>query len=240
MFVFNSPYVVPFFKYMRGQTWFTWMMPVLKSPFDVMVKFHPVEKSLMLKSNIDTHETLIQIVPLGGDKFNVEFDHEVVAEFVTANKKVEVTRTMKDGTQLRTMVTWTGGDLFENTATVTVMYKDVPQVATIGWNVRDLAHGTVMVDVVGKKAPAFGDFEFHRNVKWNVKNGRKFGLVWDGKTTSNMMKVLATPIMTDAKITYSNNKGMQVKIEEKFNAKTFTFVFNTKPLKFAFLPFFEI
>ena len=193
----------------------------------------------MLKTNIDTHETHMQVVPLGGNKFNVEFDHEVVAEFVAADKKVAVTRMMKDGTQLKTMVTWTGENLLENTATATVMYKDVPQVATIGWNVRDMAHGTVMVDVKGKKAPTLGDFEFQRNVKWNVKNGNKFWLSWDGKTTSNMMETLATPIITDAKIIYKN-KGVEVKIEEKFNAKTFTFMFNTKPFKFALLPFFEV
>jgi len=243
-FVFNSPYVVPFFKYMRGQTWFTWMMPALKSPFDVAVEFYPVQMNkgaiqLMVNTNIDTHENMIQVVPLGGDKFNVEFNHEVVAEFVTADKKVEFLRTLKDGTTLKTIVTWTGGDMLENTATATVMYKDVPQVATIGWNVRDLAHATVMVDVVGKKAPMVGDFEFHRNVKWNVINAHEFEMTWDGKTATNMMKALATPIMTDAKINI-NNMDIQVKIQKKFNAKTFTMMFNTKPFKFAFLPFFEM
>ena len=238
-FVFKSPYVVPFFKYMRGQTWFTWMMPVVKSPFDVAVEFHPVEKKLMLNTNIDTHENMIQVVPLGGDKFNVEFNHEVVAEFVTADKKVEFLRTLKDGTTLKTIVTWTGGDLFENTATATVMYKDVPQVATIGWNVRDLAHGTVMVDVVGKKAPMFGDFELHRNFKWNVINANNFDMAWDGKSATNVMQALATPILTDAKISY-NNRDFQVMIQEKFNAKKFTLMFNTEPFKFALLPFFEM
>ena len=146
---------------------------------------------------------------------------------------------MKDGTQLKTMVTWTGENMLENTATATVMYKEVPQVASISWNVKDMAHGTVMVDVKGKKALIFGDFEFHRNIKWNVMNAHEFELVWDGKITSNMLKTIATPIMTDAKITYKN-KDVQVKIEEKFNAKTFTFMFNTKPYKFALLPFFEV
>eukprot|EP00092_Neocalanus_flemingeri_P094965 GFUD01120803.1.p1 GENE.GFUD01120803.1~~GFUD01120803.1.p1 ORF type:complete len:247 (-),score=77.11 GFUD01120803.1:91-723(-) len=209
------------------------------SPFDVLVKFNPADKSLMLKTNIDTRETQLEVVPLGGGKFNVEFDHEVIAEFVAANKKVEVTRTMKDGTQLKTMVTWTRGDLVENTATVTVMYRGVAQVATIGWNVRDLAHGTVKIDVMGKKAPFVGDFEFHRNIKWNVLNARGFELVWNGKITSNMMETVATPIITDAKITY-NNRDVQVKIEEKFNAKTYALMFNTKPFNFALLPFFEV
>ena len=108
------------------------------------------------------------------------------------------------------------------------------------WNLRDLAHGTVQVGVIGKKAPAFGDFEFLRNIKWNFENMHKFGLTWDGKTTSNALEAVATPIMTDAKITYNNQKGVQVMIEKKFNAKTFALVFNTKPFKLALLPFFEV
>jgi len=238
-FIFKSPYVVPFFKYMRGQTWFTWMMPVVKSPFDVAIEFHPVEKSLMVNTNIDTHENMVQVTPLGGDKFNIELNHEVVAEFVAAAKKVEIVRTLKNGTILKTMITWTGGDLFENTATVTVLYKGIPQVATIGWNIRQLAHMTATIDVVGKKAPMLGDFEFHRNFRWNDLDAHAFEIVWDGKTATNMMKALATPIVTDAKITY-NNGDLRVKMEEKFNTKTFTLILNTRPFKFALLPFFEM
>ena len=141
---------------------------------------------------------------------------------------------------MKTTVTWTGGDLLENTATATVMYRGVPQVVTMGWNVRDLAHGTVQIGVIGKKAPTFGDFEFIRNIKWNVNNMYKFGIAWDGKTTSNALEAVATPIMTDAEITYNNKQGMQVRIEEKFNSKTFALVFNTKPFNFAILPLFEV
>ena len=146
---------------------------------------------------------------------------------------------MRDGSVLKTMITWTGGDLFENTATVTVLYKDIPQVATIGWNIRQLAHMTATIDVVGKKAPMIGDFEFHRNFKWNDLDAHAFEIVWDGKTATNMMKSLATPIVTDAKITYKNG-DLRVKMEEKFNTKTFTLILNTKPFKFALLPFFEM
>ena len=90
--IFKSPYVVPLFNYIRGQSWFAWMMPVVKTPFDVIFKFDPVQKTLMLKTNIDTHENLVEVVPLGGDKFNVEFNHEAVAEFVAGDKTVEVVR----------------------------------------------------------------------------------------------------------------------------------------------------
>ena len=96
-----------------------------------------------------------------------------------------------------------------------------------------------MVDIDGKKSLIFEDFEFHRNIKWNVNDAHEFEMAWDGKTATNMMKVLATPIMTDAKINF-NNMDVQVKIQKKFNAKTFTMMFNTKPFKFAFLPFFEM
>merc|ERR1712106_692003 len=182
-FTFNSPYVVPFL---------------------VDLEFHPVEKTLKLTTNIDTHENLMEVKPLGAEKFNVEFNHEVVAEFVAASKKVEILRTLRDGSVLKTMITWTGGDLCENTATVTMLHKDIPQVATIGWNIRQLAHMTATIDVVGKKAPMIGDFEFRRNFKWNDLDGHAFEIVWDGKTATNMMKSLATPIVTDAKITYNN------------------------------------
>ena len=53
------------------------------------------------------------------------------------------------------------------------------------------------------------------------------------------MQTLATPIMTDVKIKF-NKMNVQVKIQEKFNAETFTLMFNTKPFKFAFLPFLDI
>ena len=92
-------------------------------------------------------------------------------------------------------------------------------------------------DVVGKKAPIFGDFEFHRNFMWNDLNADAFELVWDGTAASNMMRT--TPIKTDAKIAY-NNGDLNVKMEKKFNSKTYALIFNTRPFKFAVLPFFEI
>merc|ERR1711936_526489 len=214
-------------------------MFIFKSPFDVIFQFHPVEKSVMLKTNIDTHENVVQVVPIGGGKFNVEFNHEVVAEFVAADKNVEIVRTMKDGTKLKTVVTWTRGDLLKNSATVTMMYKNVPQVATFDWNLRDLAHGTFMVDVKGTKAPILGDFEFHRNMKWEMQNFHEFTVSWDGKASSNMLHAITTPITTDAHIMF-NNQNLQVRIGKTFNAKTYTLLFDTKPFKLAFLPFFEL
>jgi len=237
-FIFKSPYVVPFIKYMRSNTWLTWMMPVKKSPFDVVVELHPGQKSLMVNTNIDTEENMIRVVPLDGDKFSIEWNSEVLAEFVAAAKKVEVMRPLKDGKIVKTTITWTGKDLLENTVTATVMYKDIPQVATIGWNVQDLAHIAFNIDVVGKQAPMLGDFEFHRNLKWNDLSGDAFELVWDGSAASNYM-TLTKPIETDAKIFYSNG-DLKIKMEEKFNAKTFAFILNTSPFKFAVLPFFEI
>merc|ERR1711862_340839 len=102
-FIFKSPYVIPFFKYMRGQTWFTWMMPVVKSPFEVVVEFHPVEKTMMLTTNIDTHENIVKVVPLGGEQYNILRN----SEFVAAARKVEVLKTLEDGTTLKTTITWT-------------------------------------------------------------------------------------------------------------------------------------
>jgi len=237
-FIFKSPYVVPFIKYMRSNTWLTWMMPVKKSPFDVVVELHPGQKSLMVNTNIDTEENMIRVVPLDGDKFSIEWNSEVLAEFVAAAKKVEVMRPLKDGKIVKTTITWTGKDLLENTVTATVLYKDIPQVATIGWNVQDLAHIAFNIDVVGKQAPMLGDFEFHRNLKWNDLTGDAFELVWDGTASSSYM-TLAKPIKTDAKISY-NNGDLKIKMEENFNTKTFALIFNTSPFKFAVLPFFEM
>merc|ERR1712027_43101 len=176
-FIFKSPYVVPFFKYLRSNTWLTWMMPVKKSPFEVSIELHPGQKSLMVNTNIDTEENIIKVVPLDGDKF------------------------------------------------------------TIGWNVQDLAKMVFNIDVVGKQAPMLGDFEFHRNLKWNDLSGDAFELVWDGTAASNMMRT--TPIKTDAKIAYKNGE-LKIKMEKKFNSKTFALIFNTTPFKFAVLPFFEM
>merc|ERR1719228_2165498 len=236
-FIFKSPYVVPFFKYMRGYTWLTWMMPVVKSPFDVVFEVHPVQKTMMLSTNIDTHENIVKVVPVGGDKYNIEWNTEPVAEFVAAARKVEVLKTLEDGTKLKTTITWTGLDFFENTATVTMLYKDNPQVATFGWNFQNPDQMTFKFDIIGKKVPFFGDFEFHRNFRFNDVGAFEF--VWDGTTTSNMIKTLATPIKTDAKIIF-NEGDLQVRVEKTFNSKTFTLIFNTKPFKIAFLPYFEV
>merc|ERR1712168_667331 len=222
-FIFKSPYVVPFFKYMRGYTWLTWMMPVVKSPFEVTFEIHPVEKTMMVTTNIDTQENVVKVSQLGGDKYNIEWNSEPVAEFVAAARKVEVVKVLEDGTKLKTTITWTGLDFFENTATVTMLYKDIPQVATFGWNFQNSDQMTFNFDIIGKKVPFFGDFEF----------------VWDGTATSNMIKTLATPIKTDARITV-NEGDLQVMVEKTFNSKTFTLIFNTKPFKIAFLPYFEV
>ena len=236
-FIFKSPYVVPFFKYMRGSSWLTWMMPVKKSPFEVVVELNPKQKSLMVNTNIDTDENMIRVVPLDGDRFSIEWNTEVLAEFVAAARMVEVMRPLKDGKMMRTTFTWTSNDLFENTVTATAMYKDIPQVATFGWNVKDVAHMTFNIDVVGKQAPMIGDFEFHRNFKWNDLDADAFELVWDGTALSNMMR--STPIKTDANIAYKNGE-LKVKMEKKFNSKTYALILNTSPFKIAVIPFFEI
>ena len=236
-FIFKSPYVVPFFKYMRGSSWLTWMMPVKKSPFEVVVELNPKQKSLMVNTNIDTDENMIRVVPLDGDRFSIEWNTEVLAEFVAAARMVEVMRPLKDGKMMRTTFTWASNDLFENTVTATAMYKDIPQVATFGWNVKDVAHMTFNIDVVGKQAPMIGDFEFHRNFKWNDLDADAFELVWDGTAASNMM--ISTPIETDANIAYKNGE-LKVKMEKKFNSKTYALILNTSPFKIAVLPFFEI
>jgi len=238
-FVFRSPFVVPFFKYMKGQSWLTWMMPVVKSPFDVEIHLHPVEKTLKVATDIDTYKNDLEIVPLGGDKYNILFNNEVVVEFVAATRNFEIMKTMKDGRQVKTTVTWDNNDMLDNTATITVVYKDTPQVITIGWNVRDLAHGKVKLNVAGKKAPIFGDFELARNINWNVKSPNHFEMVWDGKASSNTMETLATPVMTEAKVIYKAG-DVDIEMKEMFNAKTFTLMFKTRPFKFAILPFFEI
>merc|ERR1712055_1249533 len=227
----------PFFKYMRGYTRFTWMMPVVKSPFDVVFEIHPVQKTMMVTTNIDTHENVVKVLPLGGDKYNIEWNSEPVAEFVAAARKVEVEKVLEDGTKLKTTITWTGLDFFDNQATVTMLYKDIPQVATFGWNCQNPDQMTFDFNVIGKKVPFFGDFEFHRNFRFTDSGAFEF--VWDGIATSNMIKPLATPIMTDAYITF-NEGDMQVMVQKTFNSKTFTLIFNTKPFKFAFLPYFEI
>merc|ERR1712119_20031 len=101
-----------------------------------------------------------------------------------------VVKTLKDGTKMTTVVSWTRGDLVENTATVTVMYKHVELVGTLEWNVRDLAHGIFVVDVKGTKVPTLGDFMVNRNVKWEVKNAHEFELVWDDKQILVWCKLL--------------------------------------------------
>merc|ERR1712243_116218 len=106
-----------------------------------------------------------------------------------------------------------------------------------GWNVQNPDQMTFNFNVVGKKAPLFEDFEFHGNFKLNSVGA--FELVWDGTATSNMGKSLASPIKTDAKITF-NEGDLQVRVEKTFNTKTFTLIFNTRPVKFAFLPYNEV
>merc|ERR1712142_891323 len=101
----------PFFKYMRGSSWLTWMMPVVKSPFEVVAEVHPGEKTMMFNTNIDTHENVVKVVPLGGNKYNIVWNTETVAEFVADAKKVEVLKTLDDGTVLKTTITWTGADI---------------------------------------------------------------------------------------------------------------------------------
>merc|ERR1712228_17249 len=236
--VFKSPYVVPFFKYMRGYNWFSWMMPSLKTPFDVVIEFDPVTKNLKVDTNIDTYRNSVYIVPVGGDKFNVEFNHEKVAEFVAADKKVEVQRTLKDGTLLKTTVRWTSGSLLANTATVDVVYKNVPITGTFTWNLNKLAEGTIEFDIVGKKAPFFGDFTFTRKINWSSKPS-SFEIVWDGKAVTNMIPALATPLVTKALIEYKPTT-FKVEINEELNAKKYTFFLNTTPFKIALRPFFEI
>jgi len=237
-FGFRSPYVIPFFKYMKGQSWLTWLLPVVKSPFDVEIDFHPIEKSLRIDANIDTNKNVFEIVSLGGERFDVLFNSEVLVQFVASDKTFELQRTLKDGRPLKTIVNWNSNDLLQNTAAVTVVYKDIPQVARFGWNLRNLAQGMVNIDIVGKKVPMLGDFELARNINWNVVNSNQFEMSWDGKASTNMMDVLSTPILTDAKLTYSTG-DVDVVVKEMFNAKTFSLIFSTRPFKFALLPFFE-
>merc|ERR1719474_898832 len=148
--------------------------------------------------------------------------------------KVEVQRTLKDGTLLKTTVSWTSGSLLANTATVDVMYKNVPITGTFTWNLNKLAEGTIEFNIVGKKAPFFGDFTFARKINWSSKPS-SFKIVWDGKAETNMIPALVTKSLIEYKPT-----TFKVEINEEFNAKKYTLFLNTTPFKIALRPFFEI
>merc|ERR1712203_1069883 len=101
-FIMKSPYILPIFRYITStRSWLNYIMPSLKTPFDVVIKYHPTEKSLKVETNIDASENLMEIVPLGGDKYKMEWNHEEVVQFLAAAKKIEVVKTLKDGSIIK-------------------------------------------------------------------------------------------------------------------------------------------
>ena len=84
------------------------------------IDLDPEQKSLMIKTNIDTVENIIRVEPLD-DMFRLVWNSEVLAELVIADRKVELMRPFKDGEILKTTITWTGQGLLENTVKILLL-----------------------------------------------------------------------------------------------------------------------
>lgn len=240
-FIMKSPYILPIFRYITStRSWLNYIMPSLKTPFDVVIKYHPTEKSLKVETNIDASENLMEIMPLGGDKYKMEWNHEEVVQFLAAAKKIEVVKTLKDGSIIKPTMTWTKQSLVDNTATLKVLYKNIPIEFTCTWNMNDLKKGAVKFHLKGEKVSNIGTFELMRDAKWTVKSD-KLEMKWSGKAASSAVPYLTTPILTDVVLSLgADGKTHDIKVEKKLNGKTYTFHLSTVPFKIALLPFFEM
>jgi len=256
-FVFKCPYVVPLL--MRGQTWFNWMMPVMKSPFDIIVKYSTEEKTLplVIQTNIDTLETLVEVKPGNGDRFNIEIDNELVAEFEVVDQKVHFFRTMKDRAPLHIAFGWMGKfidswpffTVWDSGLTLLVTDNNDyntgnnDSIIAVGseWNFEDSSQGTLKF-VIGKKNDKIHEeIEVLRNFKWNVYFDKsdevtfdQFTLAWDGHTILGNRQ----PVMTDARIDYFTWRGPMATIKKPFTLKISREsmkLINTRPFKFAML-----
>merc|ERR1739844_870674 len=233
--------ILAIFRYITStRSWLNYIMPSLKTPFDVVIKYHPTEKSLKVETNIDASENLMEIVPLGGDKYKMEWNHEEVVQFLAAAKKIEVVKTLKDGSIIKPTMTWTKQSLVDNTATLKVLYKNIPIEFTCTWNMNDLKKGAVKFHLKGDKVSNIGTFELMRDAKWTVKSD-KLEMKWSGKAASSAVPYLTTPILTDVVLSLgADGKTHDIKVEKKLNGKTYTFHLSTVPFKIALLPFFEM
>jgi len=92
--------------------------------------------------------------------------------------------------------------------------------------------------VIGSGTELLGNYEIVGHKNWNIIGLENIDVEWTGKVVCAGIKPLRTPMLTEGKLLFKNFV-FDVKMVENVMGVPYTFIFNTKPLIVAFLPFFH-
>merc|ERR1711942_624685 len=116
---------------------------------------------------------------------------------------------------------------------ITTTMRDMPQItSTLTWKKFSLFQNSIGMEIL------VGRISHKTILSWNIIGLENIDVEWTGKVVCTGIKPLKTPMLTEGKLLFKNFVFDMKMVENVMNVP-YTFIFNTKPLIVAFLPFFH-
>jgi len=206
--------------------------PVL--PLEMVVDYELSTKEWTVMIN---KISLLKVKPTIGNLYELHVYEVPLVQVALLKKQVKISTITKDVPAITAIISWKTLSIFENTVGVQLLYKQIAHKTLFGWNMNQLKKAFVDIKVTGSGTPILGDYKLLHHLNWYITDIKNLDFEWNGKVVSTGLALLNKPLVTDGKLKI-NNYVIEMKLVENYMNEPYTLILNTKPLKFALLPFF--
>jgi len=175
---------------------------------------------------------------IGGMNYELKWNEIALVQFKLDDNQISYVPQNKMFSAITTVISFKSFSIFENTVGIQVLYKKVAHKVLLTWNMNKLTKAFVEAKLLGSGCTLLGDYELFHHLNWNIVNLLNMDLMWNGKVVSTGIPVFTKPLVGDGKVAF-NNYVVDMTVVGKHDVKTYELIFQTSPLKFAVLPFFE-
>merc|ERR1719341_362374 len=175
---------------------------------------------------------------IGGMNYELKWNEIALVQFKLDDNQISYVPQNKMFSAITTVISFKSFSIFENTVGIQVLYKKVAHKVLLTWNMNKLTKAFVEAKLSGSGTTLLGEYELFHHLNWNIVNLLNMDLMWNGKVVSTGIPVFTKPLVGDGKVAF-NNYVVDMTVVGKHDVKTYELIFQTSPLKFAVLPFFE-
>merc|ERR1719312_344773 len=218
----------------------------LEAPYKIVLRTSVVPLEMRIDYDQSTkvwnvminNKSYMMVRPTVANEVEVSIRRAPLFKVALLGKELRITTTMRDMPQITSTLTWKKFSLFQNTLGIEILVGRIFHKTILSWNINMLRKGFVDIKVIGSGTELLGDYEIVGHKNWNIIGLENIDVEWTGKVVCTGIKLLKTPMLTEGKLLFKNFV-FDVKMVENVMNVPYTFIFNTKPLIVAFLPFFH-
>merc|ERR1711942_625440 len=218
----------------------------LEAPYKIVLRTSVVPLEMRIDYDQSTkvwnvminNKSYMMIRPTIANEVEVSFRRAPLFKVALLGKELRISTTMRDMPQITSTLTWKKFSLFQNTLGIEILVGRISHKTILSWNINMLRKGFADMKVIGSGTELLGNYEIVGHKNWNIIGLENIDVEWTGKVVCTGIKLLKTPMLTEGKLLFKNFV-FDVKMVENVMNVPYTFIFNTKPLIVAFLPFFH-